>query len=161
MTAPRRNDETISERAGRALAETFCLAFGITLILVGALGFLFGGTNFDTGGNVQGDEFLLFEVNGWHNLVHIASGLVLLAASANGRMSVLAAFGFGAVYAVVTIWGFIDGNDVFGLLPVNAADNFLHLGLTLAAFFAGFASRGLMARGERRREPWATRRPAV
>ena len=161
MSAPRRSDETMTERAGRALAETFCLAFGVTLVLVGALGFLFGGTNFDTGANVQGDEFLLFEVNGWHNLVHMASGLVLLAASTNGRMSVMAALGFGAVYAVVTIWGFIDGNDVFGLLPVNAADNFLHLGLTLAALFAALASRSLMAQGERRRDPAQSRRPAV
>jgi hypothetical protein len=94
--------------------------------------------------------------------VHIASGLILLAASTNGRLSMPAALGFGAVYAPMTVWGFLDGDDVFGLLAVNTADNFLHLGLTLAALFAGLASRGLTARGERgRREHSPTRRPAV
>jgi hypothetical protein len=152
----------MTERAGRTLAQTFCLAFGITLVIIGGLGFIFGGANFDTGTNVQGDEFLIFEVNGWHNLVHIASGLLLLAASPNGPLSATVAIAFGAVYAIVTVWGFIDGNDVFNLIPVNSPDNFLHLGLTLAALFAGFASRGLMAHGaqRRRREP-LDRRPAA
>ena len=57
-----------TERAGRTLAQTFCLVFGITLFVVGVLGFLFGGTNLDTGTAVQGGELVIFEVNGWHNL---------------------------------------------------------------------------------------------
>lgn len=141
----------MSERAGRTLAQTFCFAFGIALVAVGVLGFACGGTNFDTGGGVQGDEFIVFEVNGWHNLLHIASGLLLLAASPNGRMAATAVIAFGSVYALVTVWGLIDGNDVLGLIPVNTADNFLHLALTIAALFAGLTSRGLIAAGERRR----------
>lgn len=155
-------DETRTERAGRTLAQTFCLGFGITLVAVGILGFIFGGTNFDTGTNVQGEDFIIFEVNGWHNLVHIASGLVLLAASPNGRLSAMTAIGFGLVYAVVTVWGFIDGNDVFNLIPVDTADNFLHLALTVVALAVGFASRGLIEQGvERDERHRAPRYPAA
>ena len=34
----------------------------------------------------------------------------------------LFALGFGAVDSVVTIWGFVDGNDVLALIPVDAAE---------------------------------------
>lgn len=146
MSDPR-SASTPTERAGRTLAQIFCLAFGFALFAVGVLGFIFGGTNFDTGTAVQGEELVVFEVNGWHNLVHIVSGLLLLAAAPNGPLAAGASIVFGLVYALVTVWGFVDGNDAFNLIPVNTADNFLHLGLTVAALFAGFASRGLMAFG--------------
>ena len=139
--------DSATERAGRTPAQIFCLVFGITLVAVGILGFIIGATSFDTGAAVQGEDLVIFEVNGWHNLVHIASGLLLLAASPNGPLAAGTAIVFGLVYALVTVWGFVDGNDVFRLIPVNTADNFLHLVLTVAALLAGFASRGLMAVG--------------
>ena len=148
----------MSERIGRTLAQTFCLAFGITLVIVGALGFVVGGTSFETGDGVQGDELVIFEVNGWHNLVHIVSGLLLLAAAPTGPLSATAATAFGLVYALVTLWGFVDGDDVFGWISVNSADNFLHLGLTLAALFAGLTSRELMAQAPEHRQASRTRR---
>jgi hypothetical protein len=52
----------------------------------------------------------------------------------------LYALGFGAVYLAVTIWGFIDGNDVLGLLPVNSADNWLHVAIAVTGIIAGLAS---------------------
>ena len=142
MATARHDDRR--DRAGRTLAQTFCLAFGITLIAIGILGFLVS-SNFDTGNALQGDELIIFEVNGWHNLVHIASGLLLVLAAPNGPLAATVATAFGVVYALVTVWGFIDGNDVFNLIPVNTADNFLHLVLTAAALFVGFSSGGLMA----------------
>jgi hypothetical protein len=33
----------------------------------------------------------------------------------------------------------IDGKDVLGLIPINPADNVLHILLTVAALAAGFA----------------------
>jgi hypothetical protein len=54
----------------------------------------------------------------------------------------LFALGFGTVYLLVTIWGFIDGNDVLGLIPVNAADNVLHIALSALGILAGLISRG-------------------
>jgi len=52
------------EGTARTIAQSFCLLIGAGLIAGGVLGFVFGGTGFDTGADVQGDDFLLFEVNG-------------------------------------------------------------------------------------------------
>ena len=111
---------------------------GATLVLVGLLGFL-AESAFDTGGGVDGENFIIFEVNGWHNVVHIASGLFLLALMRRHDTARLAALSFGAIYGIVTLIGLIDGEDVLGLFPVNPADNVLHIVLTLAAFAAGLA----------------------
>jgi Domain of unknown function (DUF4383) len=123
---------------GRSPAQVFCLVIGATLVIVGIVGF-FAESAFDTGSNVQGSDLIIFEVNGWHNIVHLASGLFLLALAGTHETARVAALLFGAVYAVVTVIGLIDGNDVIGLLPINAADNVLHLLLTVAAFAAALA----------------------
>ena len=125
--------------ADRTPAQLYSLLFGITLLAVGLIGF-FVNSSFDTGSGVQGDELIVFEVNGWHNIVHIASGLVGIALAGRADTARLFALGFGAVYAVVTIWGFVDGNDVLSLIPVNTADNFLHLAIAVAGIAAGLAS---------------------
>jgi hypothetical protein len=129
---------------GRSAAQWFCLIVGATLVIVGLLGFLAEAT-FDTSaggdpGALDGENFILFEVNGWHNVVHIASGLFLLALSGRHRTARTAALSFGAIYAVVTVIGLIDGHDVLGLIPVNPADNVLHILLTVAALAAGLSS---------------------
>ena len=125
---------------GKTPAQLFATVVGATLVLVGILGFI-ANSAFDTGSGVDGDNLIIFEVNGWHNLVHIASGLVGLAlwrSVAGGRNFAL---GFGLVYGTVTLWGFIDGNDVLGLIPINAADNVLHLSISALGIAAGLASR--------------------
>ncbi len=117
-------------------AQMYALAFGAVLLLVGLIGFAVN-SSFDTGDAVgTGDNLIVFELNGWHNLVHIASGLVGLALFRRNDTARLYALGFGAVYLLVTIIGFADGDSVLGLIPVNGADNVLHLliaGLGIAA----------------------------
>ena len=89
----------------------------------------------------------MFEVNAWHNLVHIASGVVGLALAASPATARLFALGFGSVYLVVTIWGFIAGDNIlFGLAPINPADNILHLVIALAGIAAGLVSDGAIDR---------------
>jgi hypothetical protein len=56
---------------------------------------------------------------------------------------------FGVAYLAVTVWGFIDGDDVVNLIPVNPADNWLHLALTIAALLIAVVSGGLLASGRR------------
>ena len=124
----------------RSPAQLFCLVIGATLVLVGVLGF-FVEAKFDTStggdpGALDGENLIIFEVNGWHNTVHILSGLFLLALMGRHATARIAALSFGAIYAVVTLIGLIDGTDVLGLLPVNPADNILHILLTVAAFAA-------------------------
>jgi hypothetical protein len=123
-------------------------------VLVGLLGFLVE-PKFDTStggdpGGLDGENLIIFEVNGWHNVVHILSGLFLLALMRRHDTARIAALSFGAIYAVVTVIGLIDGKDVLGLFPVNPADNVLHILLTVAALAAG-----LMPARDRGRVPRA------
>lgn len=127
--------------ADRTPAQVYSLVFGATLLLVGIVGFI-ADSSFDTGSGVEGSDLIIFEVNGWHNIVHIASGLVGLALWRNPVSARGFALGFGLVYGVVTLWGFIDGDDVLSLIPVNTADNFLHLAIAAAGILAGLASGG-------------------
>ena len=123
----------------RTPAQWYALLFGVVLLLVGLLSFISDST-FDTGSDINGDKFLGFEVNGWHNLVHIASGLFLLAVHRRRDTAKTGVLAFGLIYAVVTIIGMIDGDTVLGILPVNAADNILHLALSVLAIAAALAS---------------------
>jgi hypothetical protein len=116
--------------------------FGLLLVAAGILGFFYE-ASFTTGDDTPRDDlFGLFDVNGWHNIVHLASGLLGLMASGNYASARLFALGFGAVYTVVAIVGFLmgDGEVILGLLPVNTEDNVLHLLIALAGIGAGMAS---------------------
>src|SRR3712207_1690791 len=98
---------------GRSLAQWFDYIVGATLVLVGLLGFL-AEAKFDTAsggdqGALDGEDFLIFEVNGWHNLVHILSGVFLLLMARRHDTAKTGALAFGAIYAVVTVIGLIDG----------------------------------------------------
>lgn len=134
----------------RSPAQWFCLVVGAVLVLAGLFGFL-ADSAFDTGNgsdSLNGDTLLGLEVNGWHNIVHLASGLFLLAMARRREMARAGALAFAGIYAVVTVIGMIDGHDVLGLLPVNAADNVLHLVLALAGLAAGLAPDRRDTRGQ-------------
>ena len=102
----------------RTFAQWYCLLAGASLLLAGMLGFAADG-GFNTGSSIDGDNFIVFEVNGWHNLVHIGSGLLLLAAANYRPTAKSVAFAFGAVYGLVTLWGLVDGDEVLNIIPVN------------------------------------------
>jgi hypothetical protein len=143
------------DRDERTPAQWFCLVVGAVLVLAGLFGFL-ADSAFDTGNgadSLNGDTLLGLEVNGWHNLVHIASGAFLLAMAARHASARTAALAFAGIYAVVTVIGMVDGHDVLGFMPVNPADNVLHLVLALAGLAAGLApARRDHDRGTRRGE---------
>jgi hypothetical protein len=148
-----RADSTRADGRARTPAQIFDLVVGATLLLMGLLGFI-AESKFDTsgadGGALDGEKFLLFEVNGWHNVVHLLSGVFLLAMSRRADLARTGALAFGAIYALVTVIGLIDGKDVLGLIPVNPADNVLHIVLTVSAIAAGLASRDRHARDIRK-----------
>ena len=140
---------TDGDRLPKTLAQKYCLLTGIVLIAIGILGFLAEGS-FATGDGLQGGSLLGFEVNGWHNLVHLASGLVLLAAANTRPSAKTVAIGFGVVYAIVFLIGLIQGDEVLGILPVNGADHVLHFLLAAAGIAAGLASATTKASQRRR-----------
>src|SRR3954452_22361626 len=96
-----------ARRGGPSPAQAFCGLVGIVLIAAGALGFL-GDSSF--GGPDQRGTFLGLDVNGWHNIVHIATGLLLLAGAPSASGARVICVIFGLTYAVVAILGFIDGS---------------------------------------------------
>ena len=101
---------------------------GAVLTLVGAAGFLTGGT------------LLIFGINTLHNLVHLLSGVLGLAAGfyAGGQWARYYNQGFGVVYLLVTVLGFAAPALAASLLAINPADNFLHLALGIVLAGVGF-----------------------
>jgi hypothetical protein len=113
---------------------------GLSLTAAGIVGFFYSGA-FDSPGKVR-DVFGVLGVNGWHNLVHIGSGLVGLALWRSYGGARAYALGLGVIYTAVAIWGFVigSGESILGFLPVNTEDNVLHLLIALAGLFAGLAT---------------------
>ena len=123
-------------------AQLFCLVVGATLIVAGVVGFFYEAT-FTSDEGVREPVFGILDVNGWHNVVHIATGLLGLAAFAAGAAAARTyALGLGAVYIVVAVWGFIigDGDSILSIIPVNTEDNVLHLLIGIVGLAAGAAS---------------------
>jgi uncharacterized protein DUF4383 len=123
-------------------AQLYALVVGATLVAAGIIGFFYN-ADFSTGDDVPRDAVLgLLDVNGWHNVVHVATGALGLLAMASLASARAYALGLGAVYLVVAAWGFAigDGGVIAGLVPVNAADSVLHLALGAAGVAAGIAS---------------------
>ncbi len=122
-------------------AKLYSLVFGATLLVAGIAGFLVDSSFGPLGSDVEGSNLILFEVNGIHNIVHLASGALGLALWRNPASARLFALGFGAVYLLVTVLGFAMGTNVLGIIPINAADNVLHLTIAAVGLVAGLASR--------------------
>jgi hypothetical protein len=125
-------------------ARLYCTLVGAALVIAGLIGFFYS-ASFDSGSiDVRADSdevFGLLAVNGWHNLVHIALGLLALAVAGSVAGARAYCLGIGLVYLVLAIWGFIDSDGVLiGLIPVNDPDNVLHLILGLVGLGAGAAT---------------------
>ncbi len=148
FTAERQAEDR--EALGGLVAQATAGLLGATLVLAGILGFLFAGRGFGHG-DPQGEDLIIFEVNGWHNVVHILTGLLLLAAVPRAPLAIAALLVFAGGYAIVTLWGFLDGDDVLGLIAIDQADNFLHLALTLVPMGAVTLALGLIALAQRQR----------
>jgi hypothetical protein len=125
----------------RTPAQLYCLLFGAVLTLVAVLGFGVD-HSFATGHDMEGGKILgVFEVNGWHNVVHLASGLGALWFGRGISGARTFAFVIGAVYAVVTIMGLATGEyGPLHIMVMNPADNFLHLAIGAAGLLAGTVS---------------------
>jgi hypothetical protein len=117
----------------RTAAQGFGLIIGSVLVLMGLLGFL-ANASFPIGIELESGSFLGFEVNGWHNLIHLFSGLLLLSVCWNPTASRGMAIGFAVLYTVLTVAGLVDSSsNLLGLVPMNGFDNALH---ALLAFLA-------------------------
>lgn len=125
----------------------FALVLGAVLLIIGILGFFEPLMTVESpigDGSTVSLLFGLFAVNTVHNLVHIASGILGIAAGLiSWPASRLYAQAFGVVYGLVTVAGMLspEGTMFLGILPLNLADTVLHLIITVAALYFGFSRR--------------------
>ncbi|MFC0105327.1 DUF4383 domain-containing protein [Kibdelosporangium aridum] len=138
------------EHSVRTPIQKASLIVGVVFLLVGIAGFIPGvTTNYDLlefAGHQSGAMLLgVFNVSILHNLVHLAFGIagVAMARTAGGARAFL--IGGGAVYLVLWIYGLlIDSTSDANFVPVNDADNWLHLVLAIGMIGLGVAlGRGL------------------
>jgi hypothetical protein len=129
----------------RTPVQKAALVVGAVFLLVGIAGFIPGlTTNYDTlefAGHHSGALLLgLFNVSILHNLVHLAFGVagVALARTVSGARGFL--IGGGVVYLVLWLYGLvIDMTGDANFVPVNDADNWLHLVLAIGMIGLGVA----------------------
>ncbi|OSZ57260.1 hypothetical protein OQI_28220 [Streptomyces pharetrae CZA14] len=130
-------------RAARTPVQQAALIVGVVFLLVGVLGFIPGvTTHYDTMEFAahHSDAKLLgvFQVSILHNLVHLAFGLAGLALSRTASQARLYLLAGGAIYLVLWLYGLIiDHDSAANFVPVNTADNWLHLVLGLGMIALG------------------------
>jgi len=126
---------------GKTLAQVYALTLGAVLVVVGILGF-FVEPSFGVGDSAQRGTLIAFDINGWHNVVHLLSGIAGLALASTAAKARLFAIGYGAVYVLVTVLGFIvgDGGLLLSIIPINTADNLLHIAIAATGIGIGLAS---------------------
>ena len=129
----------------RTRIQTAALAVGAVFVLVGILGFIPGiTTDYDTmsfaGHHSEAKLLGIFQVSILHNIVHLLFGAAAFALArtvSGARMYLIAG---GAIYLVLWLYGLIVGNDSSAnFVPVNTADDWLHLFLGLGMIGLGLA----------------------
>jgi hypothetical protein len=113
------------------MLKKVALVFGMVLLTIGILGFV--------PPLAPNDKLLgIFKVDGMHNIIHILSGIAALIASKSEAYASTYFKVFGVVYALVMVVGFIQGDEVLGLITINMADNLLHLLIAGSSLYLGF-----------------------
>ena len=121
---------------------------GATFLAVGVLGFVpgitqnFGDMSF--AGHESGATLLgIFQVSILHNVVHLLFGVAGLAAARAASSSKGFLVGGGAIYLALWLYGMvIDKASAANFVPVNGADNWLHLALGAGMVALGLALAG-------------------
>ncbi|MDG9687169.1 DUF4383 domain-containing protein [Streptomyces sp. DH18] len=116
---------------------------GAVFLLVGILGFIPGiTTDYDTmefaSHHSEAKLLGVFQISILHNLVHLAFGFagVAMARTASAARTFLLAG--GAVYLVLWLYGlFVGHHSSANFVPLNTADNWLHLVLGIGMITLG------------------------
>jgi hypothetical protein len=127
----------------RTDVQKAALAVGAVFLLVGVLGFIPGITSdYDQMSFASHDSMAkllgVFQVSVLHNIVHLLFGVAGIAMARQARTAYLYLVGGGVIYLVLWLYGLIvDKNSSANFVPVNNADNWLHLLLGLGMIALG------------------------
>ena len=147
---PGSEDVKRSRRVAREQASWVrmaAVAVGVAFLVAGVAGFIPGiTTNLDgleLAGHESGAELLgLFQVSILHNVVHLIFGVAGLALARSATTATQYLIWGGAIYLVLWFYGLvIDQHGTGNFVPLNDADNWLHLGLGLAMLLLGLVGR--------------------
>jgi hypothetical protein len=111
-------------------AKNAAILFGVVFLLVGVLGYV--------PNPIVGPD-AIFATNSLHNVIHLISGIALLAGAYTSLGSSMMLKIVGAVYGLVAICGFFMVMDgmMMGVM-INEADKWLHVALAVVILAAGF-----------------------
>jgi hypothetical protein len=126
------------------LIRKAALAVGVVFLVVGVAGFIPGITSdYDmlefAGHESQAMLLGIFQVSMLHNLVHLIFGVVGVALSRTAAQARTYLIGGGVVYLVLWVYGLLVHGDesAANFVPLNNADNWLHLVLGLGMIALG------------------------
>jgi hypothetical protein len=126
---------TRHESAESGFAKGAARIVAAVFLVVGVLGFVPAATvDFDSlefAGHHSNARLLgLFTVSVLHNLVHVLFGVAGFLMARTARLARLYLLGGAAVYLLLWLYGLIVEKDsVANFVPLNNADDWLHLGL--------------------------------
>jgi hypothetical protein len=130
-------------RTEKTTIQKFALVMGVVFLAVGILGFIPGvTTNYGTmefaSHNSEAALLGIFQVSILHNIVHLLFGVLGLVASRTAAASRQYLVIGGIVYLLLFIYGLVVPHDsAANFVPVNSADNVLHIALAAVMIVAG------------------------
>jgi hypothetical protein len=136
---------TSQTRSRLAPVQIAAFVVGVAFLLPGVLGFIPGVTThyemLDFAGHESGAKlFGIFGISVLHNIVHLAfgiAGLVFARTFAGARGYLIVA---GVIYLLLSIYGLlIDHQSAANFVPIDTADNWLHLVLAVGMLGLGLA----------------------
>lgn len=135
---------TPQTRQRLATVQIAAYVVGAIFLITGVLGFIPGITThyemLDFAGHESGAKLLgIFGVSVLHNVVHLAFGVagLVLARTFDGARGFL--IGSGLIYLLLSIYGvLIDHESAANFVPIDAADNGLHVVLAVGMLCLGF-----------------------
>jgi hypothetical protein len=141
--AMRRGSDLGDVTAGRTPAQLSALLVGAVFLLVGVLGFIPGVTSdydlMEFAGHESRAELLgVFQVSVLHNIVHLLFGVAGLAMARTHTAARTYLVVGGVIYLALWVYGMVvDDMSDANFVPVNDADDWLHLGLGLGMLALG------------------------